>query len=395
MGFLADFGVSLIVFSGYTLPVLWFAPIVFVVFFVLAVFFGVQPILKASRMPPIQALSPVNYYGLVAEKKHNPLSRRGITWRLASRSLGRRQSVSVRVLILLSIVFVLLTVSIAGGLIASGTTVSWIQQTAGNDTIAIAHSSMGNQYKLLLSKFSVATETGNFNYSDPNLAVSNMVVTQLEGLSSISLVDTRLVLPEHLSEVSNFTIDPDTSTTYSVGDSRQGDAIVVGVNPAKLATEWSLKGQFLSGNGEAVIGDSVSQSMFYTSRTIALSDPLLESITFQNTTFPIVGICVDPLNNGQVAYVPIDQLENATGISNPNLLIIKLNGSIDRQAAIAQINSTIQAADPDLQVFDLSGIVQQNTNFLSSTWQTIMLLPLFTLASAALMLGRLHDACGG
>ena len=126
--------------------------------------------------------------------------------------------------------------------------------------------------------------------------------------------------------------------------------------------------------------------MFYTSRTIALSDPLLESITFQNTTFPIVGICVDPLNNGQVAYVPIDQLENATGISNPNLLIIKRNGSIDRQAAIAQINSTIQAADPDLQVFDLSGIVQQNTNFLSSTWQTIMLLPLFTLASAALCL---------
>ena len=218
LGFLADFGVSLIVFSGYTLPVfLWFAPLVFVVFFVLAVFFGVQPILKASRMPPIQALSPVNYYGLVAEKKHKPLSRRGITWRLASRSLGRRQSVSVRVLILLSIVFVLLTVSIAGGLIASGTTVSWIQQTAGNDTIAIAHSSMGNQYKLLLSKFSVATETGNFNYSDPNLAVSNMVVTQLEGLSRISLVDTRLVLPEHLSEVSNFTIDPDTSTTYLWG----------------------------------------------------------------------------------------------------------------------------------------------------------------------------------
>ncbi len=111
---------------------------------------------------------------------------------------------------------------------------------------------------------------------------------------------------------------------------------------------------------------------------------VLEAIKFQNFTFNIVGVCVDPLNNGFVTYVSLDKLENATGNSNPNLLLIKLDTSADRETVIGEIKSMVQAANPDLNVFDLIGVVNQNLAFMGSTWQTIMLLPLFTLASAAL-----------
>ena len=389
-GFLADFAATNVVFSGYQLPNFWFAPLVFIAFFVLALFFGLQPILKASRMSPIKALSPVNYYGLTIGTKHKALSRSALSWRIASRSLSRRQSATIRIIILLSIVFLLLTVSVAGGVIASGTTTSWIQKTVDSDTIAIAHTSMGNQYKLLLSKFSGAKDTVDFNYSDPNLAIPHAVIEQLNALSSVSLVDSRLVVREHVTEVANFTVDPYTSATFPVGDSREGESIVVGVDPQKLASEWSIKGRFLSGNGdlEAVIGDSISQTMYspHPSKYVVLADPLLESISFQNTNFRIVGVCVDPVNNGLVTYVPIDKLENVTGIFSPNLLLVKLNNSTDRNSAISEVKSAIQAVNPDLDVFDLSGVVKQNTAFLASTWQTIMLLPLFTLASAAMCL---------
>ena len=172
-GFLGDFVAAEFVFSSYTLPFFWFAPIVFAAFFVLALFFGLQPILKASRISPIKALSPVNYYGLTTATKHKALRRSGLSWRLASRSLFRRHSASIRIIILLLIVFILLTISVAGGIIASGTTISWVQKTVDSDTIAVAHTSLGNQYKLLLSKFSGAKETVDFNYSDPNLAIPN------------------------------------------------------------------------------------------------------------------------------------------------------------------------------------------------------------------------------
>jgi ABC-type antimicrobial peptide transport system permease subunit len=105
-GFVADFAAANVVFSGYQLPNIWFVPLIFVTFFVFALFFGLQPILKAIRMSPIKALSPVNYYGLTMGTKHKALSRSGLSWRIASRSLFRRQSATIRIIILLSIVFI-------------------------------------------------------------------------------------------------------------------------------------------------------------------------------------------------------------------------------------------------------------------------------------------------
>ncbi len=389
-GFLIDFAVANIVFSSYALPNFWFAPLVFVAFFVLSFFFGLQPLLKASRISAIKALSTANYYGLTVGNKHKALSRSALTWRIASRSLFRRQSATIRIFFLLSIVFVLLTVSVAGGVIANDTTTSWVQEAVARDTIVIAHGSMCNEYELLLSKFSGAKETADFNFSDSNLGISRGVVDQLEALQSVSLVDSRLVTKQHVVEGANFTIDSDTLATFPVGDSREGESLVVGVDPQNLASEWSIKGRFLSDNShfEAVIGDSISQSMYspHPSRYVVLANPLVEDIKFQNLTFSIVGVCVDPLNNGFVTYVPLDILENATKIFSPNLLLVKLNNSANRETVIGEVRSMVKAVNPDLDVFDLSGVVQKNTLFLASTWQTIMILPLFTLASAAICL---------
>jgi ABC-type antimicrobial peptide transport system permease subunit len=390
LGFLIDYAVANLVFSGYQLPNFWFAPLVFVSFFVLSIVFGLQPILKAGKMSPVKALSPVNYYGLTVGSKRKPVSRSAMTWRIASRSLFRRQSTSIRIILLLSVVFILLTVSVAGGIIADDTTTSWVHKAIAEDTIAIAHNSMGSQYKLLLSKFSGAEETGNFTYSDPKLAIPQAVFEQLRVMTSVRMVDARLILKEKIGEVSNFTVIPDTGQTVSVGDSRQGNAIVIGVHLQQLAGSWFVQGRFLGGNDdlEAVIGDSVAHAMYSSdpSKHVILSDPLVEGIEFRNNTFHIVGLCVDPINNGFVIYVPIQRLENITGISSPNLLLVNLNNQTDRSAVIAQIKTLIQTTDPDLNVFTIDDVAAKNTNFLASTWSTIMLLPLFTLASAALCL---------
>src|SRR5665648_166458 len=83
---------------------------------------------------------------------------------------------------------------------------------------------------------------------------------------------------------------------------------------------------------------------------------------------------------------PFDKMMNATGIYAPNLIIVTPRGSVERNAAINEIREIVQEIDSDLNVFDLSGVMAQNQAFLGSTWQTIMLMPLFSLASAALCL---------
>ena len=382
LGVVADFAVTNIFhFQAYQkTPDLWLAPLVFAAFFALALIFGVKPMLDASRLSPIKALSPVQYFGLSTGPKLKPLSRFGLTLKMASRSLFRRQSASIRIIILLSIVFVLLTVSISGGMIANDTTQSWIENATGKDTILIAHSSMGTQYKLLLSKFVGATENGDFDYRHESLAIPNAILQQLNSTPEIATVDARLILKEHVQEVSNFTIDPETLVTIPVGDSREGDSLIVGVDPDKVTATWSLQGRFLNTEDslEAVIGDSISQTMF--------SQPLYQSIRLQNQTFSIVGVCVDPINNGKVTYVPIEKLQNLTNTSNPNIILVKLDLSADRSATLAQIKDKITSVNSDLTVFELDEVLQENLGFLGSAWSTVMLLPLFTLMSAALCL---------
>ena len=174
-----------------------------------------------------------------------------------------------------------------------------------------------------------------------------------------------------MEEAANFTVDPDTLETFFVGDSREGDAIVIGVDPKNLVSELSVSGRFLNGNGDwdAVIGDSISHTMYshIGTKYPILANPFVEGIAVQNSTFSIVGICIDPMNNGLVTYVPIHKLENITGIFSPNLLLVKLETSYDRNTTVAEIRSVVKALNPDLDVFDLSGEVKQNTDLLVST----------------------------
>jgi ABC-type antimicrobial peptide transport system permease subunit len=382
LGFVADFAVTNILhFQAYQEPPdLWLAPLVFAAFFALALIFGVKPMLDAARLSPIKALSPLQYFGLGTGHKLKPLSRFGLTLKIASRSFFRRQSASIRIILLLSIVFILLTVSISGGIIASDTTQSWVENAIGKNIIVIAHNSMGAQYKLLLSKFFGATEDGDFTYLDERLAIPDTILQQLNSTLGIATVDARLILKEHVHEISNFTIDPETLATIPVGDSREGGSLIVGVDPEKVTATWSIKGRFLNKEDtlEAVIGDSISQTMF--------SQPLSQSIRLQNRTFSIAGVCVDPINNGKVTYVPLEQLQNLTNTSNPNIVLVKLYSSADRSATLAQIKCEITSVNSDLTVFELDEVLQENLSFLGSTWSTVMLLPLFTLASVAICL---------
>ena len=381
-GFGADFAVtSMGSFHAYQKsPDFWLAPLVFAAFFVLALIFGTKPILDAARLSPVKTLSPMQYFGLSAGNKFKPLSRFMITFKIASRSLFRRQSATIRIILLLSIIFVLLTVSIAGGIIASDTTKSWVEKAAGRNIIVIAQNSMATQYSLLLSKFYGAKENGDFDYSDGNLSISDAALQELNALSGIANVDARLVLREPVQEVSNFTIDPDTLVTIPVGDNREGDSLIVGVDPQKVTGTWFMKGQFLQADDawEAVIGDSLATKMF--------SQPLVQSIRVQDHTFRIIGVCFDPLDNGIVTYVPLKELLNITGVAGPNIVFVKLDSSVDRTATLAQIRDRVNSVNSGLTVFELDEVVEKNLDFLGSTWSTVMLLPLFTLASATLCL---------
>jgi ABC-type antimicrobial peptide transport system permease subunit len=386
-GFVADFAASMAVF-GVFLPVnWWFILLVFGVFFGLALFFGLQPILKAARISAAEALSTASYYGLFVTRKYKPLNRSALALRVTSRSMARRLNPVIRIVILLSAVFVLLTVSVAGGIIAKDTTSTWVKRTE-ESTVAIAYNAMGSQYQQLLESFTGTELNTEFNYSDTKLAILTSVTQVVASLSGVSSVQERLVLHENVTEVGNFTVIEGAMT--SVGGQREGKSIIIGVDPGDLASNLVSKGRSLSSSNsyEAIIGDSITQTMYVTDKNhdINYADPLVESIKINDRFYQIVGVCVDPTNNGYVTYVPMEKLMNSTGLNGPNLLLVTLDGSVDRTTVMEELRSAVKNVDAGLETIDLSSSVQKNAEFLSSAWETIMLIPLLSVGSAAVCL---------
>lgn len=382
-GILADYAsVSFFSFTGFQIlqkPVnFWLILLIFVLFFVLAVIFGVKPILDVTKVEPAKAISPTYHYGLSKEPGFRVISKSSFTVKIALRSLFRRKSATIRIILCLAVVFTLVTVAIAGGIIADQTTKSWVEKAIGRDIILIAHQNMSDQYKLLLSKFHGAKEDLQFNYTEQEYLLSENLVNQLKTISSID-VDARLVVEVHVKEVPGEIIDSETATITSVGDNREGESLIVGVEPEKVLSEWFIEGEPLkeSETLEAVVGDSLAQKMF--------SKPLNQYIMLFDRIFNVTGVCMDPINNGNVTYVPLDVLQNVTGILKPNTVMVRVD-SVNRAEVLEQIRTTVDDADSEFRVFELNETLEENVSFLGYVWSTLMFLPLFSLIAASLCL---------
>jgi ABC-type antimicrobial peptide transport system permease subunit len=386
LGILADFAstnlFSSIGFQISQKPInFWLVLLVFGLFFALALIFGTKPILDTTKVQPAKALSPSYHFGVSKESGFRVTSKSGLTMKLALRSLFRHKSATVRIIMCLVAVFLLATVGIAGGIIADQTTKSWIEKAVGRDIVIIAHQDMCDQYKLLLSKFYVANETSPINYTDAKYSISNDILNRLSSMSNISGIDPRLVLEMHVEELMDYEIVSGTTDTYvEVGDSREGNSLIIGVEPEKVLSESFLDGEFLKENPswEAVIGDSLALGMF--------TVPLNQSISLRGQAFDIVGVCLDPINNGNVTYVPLENLQNITGVSKPNIVMVRTNPSANRTAVLNDIRTEVEGLNLGVEVFDLNEVLDKNLSFLGYIWSTIMFLPLISLFSASLCL---------
>jgi putative ABC transport system permease protein len=357
----------------------WLVLIVLAVFFTLSLGFGVKPILDTAKIAPVKALSPLHYFGLSKEPGFRVISKSGLTTRIALRSLFRHKSAATRIILCLVAVFILATVGIAGGIIADQTTKSWVENAIGRDIILIAHHDVSTRYIFLLSKFSGAEENSPVNYTDEKYLISDNILDGLSSISNVS-IEQRLVLEVHVKEVQGIIINPQTQGYIEVGDSHNGSALIMGVEPGKMLSKPSVKGESLASNveWEALIGDSLAQSMF--------AEPLSQKIEVNSTYLDIVGVCLDPINNGNVTYVRLKDLQDITGISRTNVIMVRIDPSANRSIVLNQIEATVKNFNPDFEVSELNAVLDRNLGFIGDIWSTVMFLPLFSLFAASLCL---------
>jgi ABC-type antimicrobial peptide transport system permease subunit len=382
IGFIANW--IFVNFSGFTVSTksinLWFGLLVFALYFSICIFFGSKPLLKSARQSPVKAMSPIKYYGLIKTDTFKPVSKFGVTIRIALRSLYRRQDTILRLVVFMSMVFSLLTISIAGGQIGSDTTQKWITNSETKDIVIIGHAEVVDQFELIFSKFSEYKESDSFNYLNPSFRIPDLAISDLNVVLDASDVEPRLIVSNHVHEISNFTVDPETMTTIPIGDKREAEALIIGVEPEKGSYEGYYEGRFLRASDEwqAVIGDSLGQEIF--------DIPLVQSLEMNNRAFQIVGVRIDPINNGRTVYVPIEPLQNITGFNGFNLIAARVDDSQNREATIITIEEISAKVSDRLAVRDLKKTLEANTSYLDALWSSITVISLFSLIPAILCL---------
>jgi len=115
------------------------------------------------------------------------------------------------------------------------------------------------------------------------------------------------------------------------------------------------------------------------------SMPLNQSIRLFDRNFDVTGVCLDPINNGNVTYVPLKTLQNATGILKPNIVMVRVDPA-NRTEILDQIRTNVRAVNSEFEIFELDETLDKNLSFLGDIWFIIMFLPLFSLIAASLCL---------
>jgi ABC-type antimicrobial peptide transport system permease subunit len=357
---------------------------IMVICIVLVIFshiFGALPIRRAAKAKPTEAMSPIYKLGTTASLGKKIPSKLGLTFKVAFRNLLRRKSVTNQAIICLTVVLTLTTVTIAGGMIANQTTTSYVERAIGRNIVLVGHPTLTDRYVNLLSRFFEEKEMEQIDYLDSEFLISESLVSKLDDIQGVHEVDPRLVLENSVREVPGVILDPIEQTeAIIIGDSRSDEALILGVEPENVVNDWLIFGRKLEENDQEsiVIGDSLAVNMF--------DDAFNQSIkVFDESLLPydIVGVCVDPLNNGKVVYMPLETLYKDLGQHGYNLLFLQIDAS-EKSQVLAQIENEV--SEENLNVVELEQILDKHVNFLNNIWSLVMFLLLFSLATATISL---------
>ncbi|MFQ6073952.1 MAG: ABC transporter permease [Candidatus Bathyarchaeia archaeon] len=352
--------------------------LVFSAFAIASLFSGSRKIGKAIRVKPGEALSPHFTQGLSSQSKGFLPSKYGFTFKMASRNLMRRKFATQQAIICLSVVLTLTTLALAGGFIAKQTTQNYVERAIGRDIIVVGHSSVTTQYANFLSRFFETKTIEPVDFLDPELSISPSLVSKVRTIPGVVKVDPRLILETTVHERPGYIVDPEEPGYYiTVGDNRSSEAVVLGVEPENVLNEWLTIGRVLNETDKesAVLGDSLALEIF--------ASPRRQRIEILELRFDIVGVCLDPLNNGNVVYVPLETLSKKVESPKFNLLFVKIDPA-RRSQVLDEINKEISGTQ--LAILELDETLEKHLSFLGYVWSLIIFLPLSSLVTATLCL---------
>lgn len=360
----------------------WTIMVVFLVFVLISHIFGVLPIVKTIQIGTAEALLPHYLREASFKSGKSRLSKLGFSFKIAYRKLMRRKPATLRTIVCLSAILTLTTIMFIGGTVANETTQSYLERAIGENIVLVSHTEIVEHYLNLLSPTSETNQAKSANYLNRKYHIPSEIVSNLNEVPGVLRVDARLVFMEIVHEIPEIVIVD--QVYLEIGDHRSNKALIIGVNPGFLINKWLTFGRFFNKTdvNSVIVGDSLAAGI--------LSDPISQSIRLYERDFQVVGVCLDPINNGDVVYIPIQGLSQLLQQTGYNLLLLKIDPA-NRSKVISAIRKEI--LNTELQLAELNVILEEHRTFFNSLWSAVMFSPLFGLVVATVCLTSYMMLC--
>jgi ABC-type antimicrobial peptide transport system permease subunit len=264
-----------------------------------------------------------------------------------------------------------------GGLVASDTTVDYLERAVGRDVVLVAHEDLVEQYAAGLRRFHTTASMATMDYLNPAFALPRSLLLQLGSVPHVAGSEKRLLYETPFYEGYGVIFSPiDLGGYYYVGGGRSGSTVVMALNPSSVLSSWQIDGERLTASQDcAMIGHSLAAEMFVS--------PIDQEILVSEKNYPIVGICLDPFNNGNVTYVPFSRLPSSLQEFGYNLMFLEI-GSENRSQALTELDNLVTGTV--YRFLELNPLLDENIDFLEGHWSTVMTVPLASLVTAVFCL---------
>jgi ABC-type antimicrobial peptide transport system permease subunit len=305
----------------------------------------------------------------------------------------RSRSKSKTALVCLTLCIFLMTVSLAGGVVAWWTTRNYVDNSFGQNVLAVGNEKVLAEYETMMTD-ALNIHLSSFNFIDGQFFIDNSFLEKLNTISQIEIVDSRLLLIDKVVEVqtSELVTDDDGShyVTYGRSNVRSSNALIVGINAHYVADNLLTQNMLLNSN-TTIIGSSLAQSIF--------DNPLKQKIAIDSTDshrefFLISDVVLDPINQGFVVYVSIDALQELTSLTTQNLVLIKIQDN----TVVSEIERL--AEQYGLMTLSLDRVHQLSLSNIDRIWISILPFPILSVITTLIGLlncllvsfsGRQHD----
>lgn len=340
--------------------------------YIFAGYFSAQkPIYDTVQESPSLALNPD-----VGSKvtKIGFLDSFGLAFRIAAKGTGRRIRGTRRTVISLFLSFTIASLLWMGGGVIETTSRSYLMRSMGTNVIAVGNSTLLDQYYDAYSPYGTPLND-SFSYLESSHILNSSMLSDLEDVLGVVAVEPRLLMFSEIQEGPGIIWNELIEDYTSVGEGREGTALLVGIDWTSTISDWYYEGN-RANDTEVWVGGRLADEMFV--------DPLVQSLGFGGYSLSVSARAFDTLNGGMLAFMDMSVLQSYAGVTGSNLALVQLD--YYDESVINQIESI--AASYGFDIFRQEVVLEENIAAIHAIW--ILLNPLALMALLSAFLGLLN-----